>query len=132
MGTFLLITAMLLSAWGKVSAVGGWDSNKTLALLGWEFGPSIVLPISIIEIVLAIGLLSRWKPLASILVWGMFLAFSLVTLVVWVGGDGEASCGCFGTLDIPTEGHLLVLVGGLLISQAISAAHPLHKVEAPR
>ncbi|MBK9387018.1 MAG: hypothetical protein IPN34_19560 [Planctomycetes bacterium] len=91
--------------------------------LGWMaplFEPSVVIASALVEIGLAIVLLSRaWR-------WGMLLtlvlALSFLGLLVALAqrGVGVEHCGCFGAARVQPGTHMLLLLG-----MAIAAAGSL-------
>ncbi len=119
----LLLAALVLLAAATLKLAPLLNPERLLWLTAQERISTAL--VAAIEMVAAVWLISGYRPRAAwAVVVGLFMVFAAVAAAKAVAG--EASCGCFGAIEVDPRVTLLidaiVLVGLLLAGPAVGGA----------
>ncbi|MBL8901010.1 MAG: hypothetical protein JNM84_25495 [Planctomycetes bacterium] len=119
-----LFLAALLSIAGVLKLLAAQHSHPPEDLdLGWMapfFEPQVVIASALVEIGLAIVLLSRAWRVSMLLTLILSLSFLALLYALAERGVGADHCGCFGAARVQPGTHMLLLLG-----MAVAAAGSL-------
>ena len=112
----VLSGGLVLSAVAKFVTSLRAAGEPGIQVLGRQFGEVEFLAIAVLEAVIAALLLTRFVRRAGHVSLVLFSAFGLLSLFTWLMGEDLTQCGCFGDIELPVVGHLLLVAGGILLS----------------
>jgi len=88
-------------------------------LLGQIRRPGFMIGAGVMELLLAVGVLSsRWRE-ASICAFVALCGLGVVFSAVVASGAPPSHCGCFGSWQVPIGSHYAMLGGLLLLARVI-------------
>jgi len=122
----VILAFLIAAAFLYAGALKAWEPIKfaqdiqNYRILSWPIGMGLAFYLPWLEIVCALGLLTRWlRTGAAALLTLLMLVFITVTIAAKARGI-NLDCGCFGsaTRNLPFAWHLVIdfaLLGGLLL-----------------
>jgi uncharacterized membrane protein YkgB len=119
---FALVRRLTISVVFIVSAIlkfrqpgNSWAPGQVPMWMMVLTGKSMGISAAIVETVIGIGVLSRfWMPFVWVAATASIALLSIALTIVAFGYD-LAKCGCFGSIELSMQSHVVVLLGVGLI-----------------